>query len=360
MSTVHIDLGSRSYDIHIRGGLLQDEEIVRRSIAGKQVVIVTNEVVAPLYLKKLQSLLTGFEVHTYILGDGEQTKTLENFSQILDYMLAIPCDRKCTILALGGGVIGDLSGFVAASYQRGIPFIQIPTTLLSQVDSSVGGKTGVNHPLGKNMIGAFVQPQVVIADLDTLETLDDRQFSAGLAEVIKYGLINDLPFFEWLETNIDLVMSHDRDALEYIVARSCENKRTIVQQDETEQGVRALLNLGHTFGHAIETATGYTRWLHGEAVAIGMVMAADLSRRIGWLSDDDVERVSSILQRANLPTGAVGNVNPAHLRQLMQGDKKVLDGTLRLILLKELGQAVISDDADQQALMATLGSFTTT
>ncbi|MBX2869960.1 MAG: 3-dehydroquinate synthase [Acidiferrobacterales bacterium] len=357
MNEVHIALDERSYDIHIGKALLSDHSLLTSSLKGRQVVVISNETVAPLYLEQIERALVDYEVHTILLSDGEHTKNLNTYSEIIDQMIAVPCDRRCTIIALGGGVIGDIAGFVAATYQRGIPFVQVPTTLLAQVDSSVGGKTGVNHPVGKNMIGAFHQPQKVITDLDTLSTLDDRQFSAGLAEVIKYGLINDFVFFQWIEQNLEKVMSKDADALTFIISRSCESKRDIVEQDEQEQGVRALLNLGHTFGHAIETATEYVEWLHGEAVALGMVMAADLSRRLGWIDQADCQRLNQVLVAARLPVALRQPIDPVVLRKLMQGDKKVLDGSLRLVLMKSLGEAVIVEDVDNELIMETLQGF---
>jgi len=280
-----------------------------------------------------------------ILPDGEQYKTLEVWNSIFDGLLEKRFDRRCTLVALGGGVVGDMTGFAAACYQRGVDFIQIPTTLLAQVDSSVGGKTGVNHPLGKNMIGAFHQPRCVIADTETLNTLDDRQLSAGIAEVIKYGLINDLPFFEWLEANMDAVLAREPAALAYAIERSCQDKANIVAADEKESGQRALLNLGHTFGHAIETGMGYGAWLHGEAVATGMLLAAELSALLGWLDDGAVRRIRTLLQKARLPVQAPKELSSQRFLELMAVDKKVLDGQLRLVLMKGLGQSLISAEA---------------
>jgi len=288
MKTLQVQLGERSYPIYIGSGLLDQADLLTQHIKSKQVLVVTNETIAPLYLDKILKNLTGYSVETVILPDGEQFKTLDFVNKIFDKLLASKFSRNATLIALGGGVIGDMGGFAAACYQRGIAFVQIPTTLLAQVDSSVGGKTGVNHPLGKNMIGAFYQPQAVLADADVLDTLDDRQLSAGLAEVIKYGLISDVEFFEWLELNIDALLTRDKKALAFAIERSCINKAQVVAEDETETGVRATLNLGHTFGHAIETGMGYGAYLHGEAVAIGTCQAADLSRRKGWLNDTKV------------------------------------------------------------------------
>ena len=356
MNTLQIDLGNRSYPIYIGFGLLDQAALYPRHIKGKQVLVVTNETVAPLYLEKVLGQLKAYNTSQVILPDGEQHKSLEVLNQIFDTLLANKFGRSATLIALGGGVIGDMGGFAAACYQRGIPFIQIPTTLLAQVDSSVGGKTGVNHPLGKNMIGAFYQPQCVIADTEVLNTLDDRQFSAGLAEVIKYGLIRDADFFCWLEDNMDALLVRDKQALAIAIERSCLNKAEVVTEDETESGVRATLNLGHTFGHAIETGMGYGNYLHGEAVAIGLCQAADLSRREGWLSDNDVERIIALLKKARLP------VNPPDLSaeqflQLMSVDKKNVDGGIRLILLKAIGQATLPVSVDENLLRQTLETY---
>jgi 3-dehydroquinate synthase len=310
------------------------------------VAIVSNDTVAPLYLSGLSGDLRskGVRVTEIILRDGEEFKNWQTLNRIFDVLLENRCERATTIIALGGGVIGDLAGFAAASYQRGVPFIQVPTTLLAQVDSSVGGKTGINHPLGKNMIGAFYQPRLVLADTDTLKTLPDRELHAGLAEVIKYGLIRDLPFFEWLELNMDKLLARDTEALIYAIERSCANKADVVAEDEHEAGVRALLNLGHTFGHAIEAGLGYGNWLHGEAVAAGMVMAAELSRRMGWLADTDFARTVALLQRAGLPTQGPALGADRYL-ELMALDKKVAAGKLRLVLLRKIGEGVISAEA---------------
>lgn len=354
MQILNVNLGERSYPIYIGPGLLGQRELLCRHIPGKQVLLVSNETVAPLYLEPLKAALNGFQQEAVILPDGEQYKTLEVLNRIFDSLLERRFDRNCTLIALGGGVIGDMTGFAAACYQRGVHFIQIPTTLLAQVDSSVGGKTGVNHPLGKNMIGAFYQPRCVIAATDTLATLPDRELSAGLAEVIKYGLIRDLPFLEWLETYIEDLTAREPDALTDAIKRSCRNKAEMVALDEHEKGVRALLNLGHTFGHAIETGTGYSAWLHGEAVAVGMVMAADLSARLGWLGEAQVARVIALLRRARLPVQSPAELDSNALLRLMAVDKKVQDGRLRLILLKALGEAVIVDTVDPLLLRATL------
>ncbi|RMG38504.1 MAG: 3-dehydroquinate synthase [Gammaproteobacteria bacterium] len=356
--TLEVDLGERSYPIHIGEGLLGDASLLAPHVRGRQVMVVSNETVAPLYLERLLPALEGFEVAQVILPDGEEYKNLQVLDQIYTALLERRFDRSCTLVALGGGVVGDMTGFAAASYQRGVDFIQVPTTLLSQVDSSVGGKTGVNHPLGKNMIGAFHQPRVVIADTDTLDTLPDRELSAGMAEVIKYGLINDADFFVWLEQRMDVLMRRDKAALAEAIERSCADKAAIVAADEREAGRRALLNLGHTFGHAIETGLGYGEWLHGEAVGAGMVMAAEMSRRLGWMSDAERQRVEVLLRRAGLPTTPPSELSPARFRELMSVDKKVLGGKLRLVLLKGIGQAVISDDFPLEVLDATLQGFT--
>lgn len=353
MHQLNVDLGERSYPIYIGAQLLTNPQFYIPHIASSQVCIVTNETIAPLYLKALQSALADFKVDVVVLPDGEAHKNLDTLNQIFTGLLNARHNRNTTLIALGGGVIGDMTGFAAASYQRGVNFIQIPTTLLSMVDSSVGGKTGVNHPMGKNMIGAFYQPKAVIADISLLKTLPPRELSAGLAEVIKYGLICDYEFFVWLEENISLLLSGDEDALAYAVKRSCENKAEVVSQDEHEGGIRAILNLGHTFGHAIETAQGYGNWLHGEAVAAGMVMAADLSWRRGAISSDELARIMNILKRANLPTKAPADMKPEQFITLMGVDKKVLDGRLRLVLLEAMGKAIVTSEIQTDLLMQT-------
>lgn len=358
MSTVTINLGSRSYDIRIERGLLDNPSEINSWIKGKQVFIVTNEVVAPLYLSRLKAAIESDEIYDLQLPDGEQTKSLDSFAHILDQMLSIPCDRSVTVIALGGGVIGDLAGFVAATYLRGVAFIQIPTTLLAQVDSSVGGKTGINHVRGKNLIGAFYQPNRVLIETDTLATLEPRQLSSGLAEVVKYGLIADYELFCWLEQNIDAVRELEPAAVEHIVTRSCINKSKIVEQDEREGGVRALLNLGHTFGHAIEAATRYTSWLHGEAVATGIMMAAHMSELCGWLRPQDCDRIESLLVRAGLPVSPFSGISAEEMLDLMQIDKKVQDGQIRLILLRGLGSGEIVDQPNMNLLRETVEHFT--
>ncbi|MGR9117282.1 MAG: 3-dehydroquinate synthase [Gammaproteobacteria bacterium] len=357
MKTLQVNLGDRSYPIYIGSCLLNDNDILARHIQSKQVVIVTNETVAPLYLERVRNLLLDHVVETVVLPDGEQYKTLDYVTRIFDKLLEKRFSRNATLIALGGGVVGDMGGFAAACYQRGISFIQIPTTLLAQVDSSVGGKTGVNHPLGKNMIGAFYQPQCVIADMEVLSTLDDRQLSAGIAEVIKYGLIRDPDFFIWLESNIEALLKRDRQALAFAVERSCLNKAQVVAADEKESGVRATLNLGHTFGHAIETGMGYGRYLHGEAVAIGICQAADLSRRKGWLNDDDVIRIERIFEKSRLPIFPPSEIGPERFVELMTVDKKNVDGRIRVILLKSIGDATLPVNVEKELLEETLKSY---
>ncbi len=354
MNTLTVALGDRSYPIYISNNLLNDPSLIRQHIQGKSAVIISNTTVAPLYLERVQSALEGLKHEAIILPDGEAYKTLDSLNQIYTQLLQHRFDRNTTLIALGGGVIGDITGYAAASYQRGIPFIQIPTTLLSQVDSSVGGKTGVNHPLGKNMIGAFYQPQAVIIDIDTLSTLPDRELSAGIAEVIKYGILGDADFFAWLEQNMDKLLSRDAEALKYAIARSCKDKADIVAADEREKGQRALLNLGHTFGHAIETGMGYGVWLHGEAVACGMVMAAELSHRLGWIEQEGLDRIRTLIQRAQLPTQAPEQITTEQFMDLMAVDKKVVDGQLRLVLLKDIGKAIVTDQFDRNTLLNTL------
>jgi 3-dehydroquinate synthase len=355
MQTLSVDLGDRSYPIHIGPGLLSQAELVLPHLRQKRAIIVTNTTVGPLYLERFSQTLrnAGVQMNTVVLPDGEAYKNWETLNLIFDALLTQRAERKTTLVALGGGVIGDLTGFAAASYQRGMPFIQVPTTLLAQVDSSVGGKTGINHPLGKNMIGAFYQPQLVLADTDTLKTLPDRELSAGLAEVIKYGLIRDAAFFSWLEDNMDRLVARDTDALIYAIRRSCEHKAEVVAADERETGQRALLNLGHTFGHAIEAGMGYGVWLHGEGVSAGTLLAADLSRRMGLISQADVDRMTTLFQRAGLPTVAP-NLGEATYMDAMGVDKKVEGGKIRFVLFKALGEAFVSGDYDSAALKATL------
>lgn len=355
MQTLTVSLADRSYPIHIGNGLLGQADLILPYLKRKQVAIVSNTTVAPLYMQTIARPLrdAGVSVIEIILPDGEAYKNNETLQTIYDHLLQNRCERNTTLIALGGGVIGDLTGYAAATYLRGVPFIQVPTTLLSQVDSSVGGKTGINHPLGKNMIGAFYQPKLVLADIDTLKTLPQRELSAGVAEVIKYGLIRDADFFDWLETNMQALMALDTAVTSYAIYRSCQNKAEVVAADEHEQGERALLNLGHTFGHAIENAMGYGVWLHGEAVATGTVMAADLSQRMGWLDAAQVQRIKIIMQAAKLPIEAPDLGAEEYLR-LMQLDKKVADGRIRLILQQAIGKAVITADYDADKLKQTL------
>lgn len=351
---LHVKLGDRSYPIHIGSGLLTSSEFFSEALGRRHALIVTNETIAPLYLEQVQSSLAANSPQALILPDGEAYKTLDTLALIFDKLLAHNFARDCALVALGGGVIGDITGFAAASYQRGVDFIQIPTTLLAQVDSSVGGKTGVNHPQGKNMIGAFHQPRLVLADIDTLATLPERELSAGLAEVIKYGLIRDTEFLAWLETNMTRLLNREPDALTYAVTRSCENKAEVVAADERESGQRALLNLGHTFGHAIEAAMGYGEWLHGEAVGAGMCMAADMSVRLGWLTEAERDRAQALIAAAGLPTAPPSGLTRDQMLGLMASDKKVLAGKLRLVLLRGLGKAVVTADFDENSLLVTL------
>lgn len=355
MQTLKVELANRSYPIHIGNGLISNGALITPHLRRKHVAIVTNTTVAPLYLDKLTQTLQSADIKVIpiILPDGEEYKNSATLNTIYDTLLKNRCERSTTLIALGGGVIGDLTGYAAATYLRGVPFIQIPTTLLSQVDSSVGGKTGINHPLGKNMIGAFYQPQLVLADIDTLNTLPAREFSAGLAEVIKYGLIRDADFFNWLEINMPSLMQLNVDALSYAIYRSCQNKAEVVAADEHEQGERALLNLGHTFGHAIENAMGYGVWLHGEAVAAGTMMAADLSLRMGWLNEREVNRIKCSFESANLPV-TPPNLGADKYLDLMGLDKKVENGKIRLILQQGIGKSVITSDYNADLLKETL------
>ena len=350
-----VDLGERSYPIVIGSHLLQDVEFARH-VPGKRIAIVTNTTVAPLYLERLSAMLeaAGKQCFPVILPDGEEEKNADNLMQIFTALLEHKCDRKTTLVALGGGVIGDMTGFAAATYMRGVPFVQVPTTLLAQVDSSVGGKTAINHPLGKNMIGAFYQPQAVLADTATLSTLPDRELSAGLAEVIKHGAIIDADFFRWLEANMASLVARDEAALAHAIRRSCEIKADVVRQDEREGGLRAILNFGHTFGHAIEAGLGYGEWLHGEAVGCGMVMAADLSVRLGYLAPEDKARIVALVQAAGLPIVAP-DLGEDRWLELMEVDKKNEDGKIKFILLKPLGTAFITG-APNDALRETLAA----
>jgi len=351
--TVRIDLSERAYPIHIGAGLLDRGELLADALPGGPWLVVTNETVAPLYLPQLRKALGSRSLAECVLPDGEAFKTPETLARVYDALAIARITRDGAVLALGGGVVGDISGFAAATWNRGVAIAQIPTTLLSQVDSSVGGKTAVNHPAGKNLIGSFHQPAVVLADLNTLTTLPDRELRAGLAEVIKYGLIADPEFLGWLEVTMPRLLARDPAALAHAVERSCETKARLVALDERESGPRALLNLGHTFGHAIEAAMGYGVWLHGEAVAVGMLLAAEVSRALGWLSVSDVNRVRSVIVEAGLPTRAP-RLGVERTMQLMSLDKKVKDGRIRLVLLRSLGDAVVTADYDAHALVSVL------
>ncbi|MBS1175527.1 MAG: aroB [Burkholderiaceae bacterium] len=354
MTTLTVELGERAYPIIIAPNALHNAAALNHAIAGDTVVIVSNTTVAPLYAEQLAQTVRelGKTVHIHVLPDGEQYKDLANWQTIFDTLLSKQCDRKTTLIALGGGVIGDMAGFAAAAYMRGVPFIQCPTTLLSQVDSSVGGKTGINHPLGKNMVGAFYQPQLVLADINTLNTLPDRELSAGLAEIIKHGAIYDTEYFEFLEKNIDAIRARDVAALTHTIVRSCEIKAEVVAQDERESGLRAILNFGHTFGHAIEAGMGYGNWLHGEAVGAGMVLAADLSHRLGQLTEQEVNRIRALIHAAGLPTEAP-RLGVKAMLEHMQLDKKNSAGSIRFVLLNGLGKAVIQK-VDDGVLRDTL------
>ena len=358
MQTLTVALDDRSYPIHIGPGLIDRAELILPHLAQKRAAIVTNTTVGPLYLERLTQTLTqaGVAVTPIVLPDGEEYKDWQTLNRIFDALLQSRAERKTTLIALGGGVVGDMTGFAAACYQRGVPFIQVPTTLLAQVDSSVGGKTGINHPLGKNMIGAFYQPKLVLADTDTLKTLPARELSAGLAEVIKYGLIWDAAFLAWLEASMGKLRALEPAAISRAIYRSCEIKAQVVAQDEREGGIRAILNLGHTFGHAIETGMGYGNWLHGEAVAAGMVLAADASRRKGWLTDAEVERTRAILRAAGLPDAAP-DLGVDRYLEYMGHDKKVEGGQIRFVLLKKIGEAVITADLAPADLNATLTHY---
>ena len=353
MPTLTVALAERSYPIYIGPGLLHGDDL-RRHVRARQVLVVSNETIGPLYLDRVLASLAGLQVDTLLLPDGEQYKTLAMLERIFDRLLEGRHARTTTLVALGGGVVGDMVGFAAACYQRGVDFIQVPTTLLAQVDSSVGGKTAVNHPRGKNMIGAFHQPRAVVIDTDVLSTLPQREFSAGLAEVIKYGLIRDAEFYRWLTVNMDGLLARQPALLSEAILRSCRNKAEVVAEDETEQGNRALLNLGHTFGHAIETATGYSSWLHGEAVGAGMAMAATLSADLGWLPAEDVDAIRALLVRAGLPVAPPPGLSAGRCRELMALDKKVHDGSLRLVLMRAIGEAVVTADYDEAVLMNML------
>lgn len=358
MATLNVELGKRSYPIVVGSGLLRGKAFLDPYLAGEEAVVVTNETVAPMYLDQVTTSLKDRRLICQILPDGEQFKNLETLQSIFDTLLENRCSRSATLIALGGGVIGDVVGFAAACYQRGVAFIQLPTTLLAQVDSAVGGKTAVNHPRGKNMIGAFHQPTCVVSDTETLRTLDQRQLSAGIAEVIKYGLIRDAGFFAWLEENIERLLRFEGDALEFVILESCRHKAQVVANDEREAGERALLNLGHTFGHAIEAATGYGNWLHGEAVAIGMMMAATMSQKMGWLDPEEPGRIRELLGRANLPVKVPDGMSALDFLKHMAVDKKVSHGRIRLVLLKEIGDAILISDYPDGMLDEVLAEFT--
>ncbi len=352
--TISIDLGDRSYPIYIGDSLLTDSALFSENLPYQHILVVSNDTIAPLYLQSLQTALGNRLVESVVLPDGEQHKTLNVLNNVFDALMSGRFGRDCCVLALGGGVVGDMAGFAAASYQRGVAFIQVPTSLLAQVDSSVGGKTGVNHVMGKNMIGAFHQPEAVVIDTDVLSTLPDRELSAGLAEVIKYGFIQDADFLNWLQQNMPALLARDTKALVHAIKRSCEIKAEIVAADEREHGVRAYLNFGHTFGHAIETAQGYGNWLHGEAVAAGMSMALKMSKNSGWLTQQDVERGLDIISAANLPISPPANMTSESFLELMARDKKVRQARINLILLHAIGDAVVSSDYDDSCLTTTI------
>lgn len=354
---LNVELADKSYPIYIGSDLLSSKSLLSDHIQGKQVMVVTNTTIAPLYLEKLKDALSDFNVESVVLPDGEEFKTLETLNKVFDALLKAKFDRSSTLVALGGGVVGDITGYAAASYQRGVNFIQVPTSLLSQVDSSVGGKTGVNHELGKNMIGAFYQPKAVIIDVDTLDTLSDQEYSAGMAEVIKYGLLGNADFFSMLETNIESIMARNKDLIIEIIFNSCKDKASIVALDEFERGKRALLNLGHTFGHGIENAFGYGNYLHGEAVSIGMVMAAKLSMDEGHLSNEDAIRVESILSKADLPISIKKSIGSETLIEAMSLDKKSIDGKIRLVLLKALGDSYLTDSYSKENFNKVVNNF---
>jgi 3-dehydroquinate synthase len=355
MERLSIELAERSYPILVGPGLLGSLTVLDEAVRAHDVLVVTNETVGPLYLEQLRRGLAGRRVEHVVLPDGERYKTLDTLVRVFDALVEQRMNRDACIAALGGGVVGDMAGFAAACYQRGVDYVQFPTTLLAQVDSSVGGKTGVNHPGGKNLIGAFHQPRAVVSDTDTLATLPPRELRAGLAEVIKAALVADRDFLHWIEANLESLLALEPDALAHAIRRSCQIKAAIVAEDEREHGRRALLNLGHTFGHAIETAAGYGEWLHGEAVAAGLVLAADLSRRLGWIDAADVARLTSLLARAGLPVVAPP-IGAGRALALMGLDKKVLAGRIRLVLLRRLGEGAVSGDYPAEALEATLAA----
>lgn len=357
MKALKVDLGERSYPIYIGADLISQSELFDRHLKCREVLIVTNETVAPFYLEKLCNALPNDRPDVVILKDGEQYKTLDTLNIIYDKLLSAHHSRGTTLIALGGGVVGDMTGFAAATYQRGVNFLQVPTTMLAQVDSSVGGKTGVNHPMGKNMIGAFHQPVAVVADIQTLLTLPEREYLSGFAEVIKYGLIADLAFYRWLQQRIEQIKNRDLPTLLEVIERSCQNKADVVSRDEREADIRAILNLGHTFGHAMETVESYKGLLHGEAVAVGMLMAAELSCRLDWISRAEVDALRTFLVAVGLPIDVPGAMTAENFMAAMTLDKKVSDGVVRLVLLKSIGNAVLSGDYPNQKLTEVLGAF---
>jgi len=357
VNTLNVELGERSYPILIGTGLLHDADLLKKHIPGKQVLIVSNETVAPLHAKALLDALDDRQVHLISLPDGEKFKNLDTLNLIFTRLLELGFDRSCTLVALGGGVVGDVCGYAAASYQRGVKFVQVPTTLLAQVDSSVGGKTGINHPMGKNMIGAFYQPQAVLIDIETLDTLPERELKAGVGEVIKYGLGLDLEFLNWLENNVDAILGRDRDALAHAIEQSCAIKARVVANDERESGQRALLNLGHTYGHAIETHTGYSSWLHGEAVGAGLVMASDLALAEGMIDKVTADRCRDLVLRCGLPVAPPEDMNSERFLALMARDKKTLDNNLRLVLMTGAGQSVCTSNFSSKNLTQLIDNY---
>ncbi|KXI29191.1 3-dehydroquinate synthase [Paraglaciecola hydrolytica] len=354
MTTLKVELGERSYPIFIQANLLQQPNFLAPFLKTKTVVVVTNEIVEPLYFPLLAEALKGCQISKIVINDGEEFKNLQTFELVISELLAMSAARDTTLIALGGGVVGDLTGFVAACFQRGMPFIQIPTTLLSQVDSSVGGKTAVNHPLGKNMIGAFYQPQAVLIDTNTLATLPEREFAAGMAEVIKYGVIYDAEFFEWLETKQEQIKAKDTDVLQYMIGRCCAIKAEIVAVDERESGLRALLNLGHTFGHAIEAEQGYGNWLHGEAVATGIVLASSVATKMDWLQTSEFRRIFELITSFNLPTSAPAEMNYDCFMRHMRHDKKVQAGKLNFVIPTSIGAAKVTSQISEEVLRTVL------
>lgn len=357
MRKITVDLGHRSYPVYIGKNILDSRDLFASVIQSQQVLIITNSTLAPIYLGRLEKTLADFRPHSFIIEDGESYKNLQVVNDIITELLTLKFSRNCNLVALGGGVVGDITGFSAACYQRGINYVQVPTTLLAQVDSAVGGKTAVNHELGKNMIGAFHQPAAVFSDSQVLTTLPHRELVAGLAEVIKYGMIRDVSFFKWLEDNIHLLLQRDHDALQYAIEHSCRNKAEIVGLDEKENGVRALLNFGHTFGHAVETGLNYRHWLHGEAVGLGMLMAAYLSFRCRWLAEDSLQRIRMLLQKTGLPLSLPPGIDAENVRELMSVDKKARDGQLHLVLLRDIGKAEVTNRYDETLLEETLQYF---